>query len=277
MMSGKTSARLKTTIAAIAAIGAWASAPSSARAEGNRPDLAFGHIGGEIGTGVFCAGTTAFYFVPQQRGTWQPFEARTFDPITGGVSDLTAAAAGSVIQLGLGYLFETGYLATAGLAEPATNAYYGVLVEGESLLLATGISALIKRLTGRCRPRAYDEDTNTCSEFDAFPSGHTASAASFAGARLVRSALTPWNPAASVRLTGLFVAEANMVITGALRITSGSHSWEDVLVGALVGHATGVGLEFLHQPKEFGDRVNGKPATIAGPQSPVFFSFGGSF
>ena len=49
------------------------------------------------------------------------------------------------------------------------------------------------------------------------------------------------------------------------------------LVGALIGHATGIGLEFLHRPKEFGDRVNGKPATIAGPQSPVFFSFGGSF
>jgi membrane-associated phospholipid phosphatase len=276
-MNASSSARLRSVTSAIALAAACTALPSAAQAEGNRPDLAFGHIGGEIGTGVFCAGTTAFYFIPQQKGTWAPFEARTFDPITGGVSDLTAAAAGSVIQLGLGYLFETGYLATAGLADPASNSTYAVLVEGESLLLSTGIVALIKRLTGRCRPRAYDEDSKNCDEYDAFPSGHTASAASFAGARLVRSALTPWEPAASVRLTGLFVAEANMVITGALRISSGSHSWEDVLVGALIGHATGVGLELLHQPKEFGDRVNGKPATIAGPQSPVFFSFGGSF
>ena len=276
-MNASLNARLRSVTSAASLVAACTAAPTIARAEGNRPDLAFGHIGGEIGTGVFCAATTAFYFVPQQKGTWAPFEARTFEPITGGVSDLTAAAAGSVIQLGLGYLFETGYLATAGLADPATNSYYAVLVEGESLLLSTGIGAIIKRLSGRCRPRAYDEDSKNCDEYDAFPSGHTASAASFAGARLVRSALTPWEPAASVRLTGLFVAEANMVITGALRITSGSHSWEDVVVGALIGHATGVGLEFLHQPKEFGDRVNGKPATIAGPQSPVFFSFGGSF
>jgi membrane-associated phospholipid phosphatase len=261
----------------IAAIVACIAGPREARAEGNRPDLAFGHIGGEIGTGLFCAGTTAFYFIPQQKGTWQPFEARTFEPITGGVSDLTAAAAGSVIQMGLGYLFETGYLAASGVSEPATNAYYGSLVEAESLLLSTGIGAIIKRLTGRCRPRAYDEDTKTCDEYDAFPSGHTASAASFAGARLVRTALTPWTAAAPVRLTGLVAAEANMVITGVLRITSGSHSWEDVLVGALIGHATGVGLEFLHPRTTFGDSVNGAPVVITRPQSPVFFSFGGSF
>jgi membrane-associated phospholipid phosphatase len=265
-------------LAALTALAIHAVTPGSAHAEGNRPDLAFDHIGGEIGTGVFCAGTTAFYFLPQQKSSWAPYEARTFDPITGGVSDLTAAAAGSVIQLGLGYLFETGYLAAAGVGQPATNAYYGVLVEGESLLLSTGITALIKRLAGRCRPRAYDEDTKSCDEYDAFPSGHTASAASFAGARLVRTALTPWTVATPVRLTGVLAAEANMVITGALRISSGSHSWEDVVVGALIGHATGVGLELLHPRAEFVDTVNGAPIVIPGPTSnPVFFSFGGSF
>jgi membrane-associated phospholipid phosphatase len=269
--------RRRFTLAAIASIAACCAVPEVAYADGNRPGLAFGHIGGEIGTGVFSAGTTAFYFIPQQRGTWQPFEARSFDPITGGISDLTAAAAGSAIQLGLGYLFETGYLAAARLSQPATNAYYGALVEAESLLLSTGLTALIKRLAGRCRPRAYDEDSNTCDEFDAFPSGHTASAASFAGARLVRTALTPFSAESSVRFTGLFAAEVNMVITGALRITSGSHSWEDVLAGALIGHATGIGLEFLHQPQSFGDPVNGKPVSLPGPSSPVFFSFGGSF
>lgn len=279
--------RFRHAISAIVSSAAFACLPSSARAEGNRPDLAFGHIGGEIATGTFSAATTAFYFVPQQKGTWAPYEARLFEPITGGVSDLTAASAGSAIQIGLGFLFETGYLAAAGLDEPATNAFYGVMVEGESLLLATGLTALVKRLVGRCRPRAYDEETGTCDEYDAFPSGHTASAAAFGGARLVRTALTPWSTEASVRLTGLLAAETNMVITGMLRIYSGSHSWEDVLVGALIGHAAGIGLGFLHQPKSFGDRVNGKPATINEPTAftqqaatqPTgpFFSFGGSF
>ncbi len=244
--------------------------PPEAHAEGNRPGLAFDHLGGEIATGAFAAATPSFYFLPQQKGTWGPFEARPFEPISGSVSDLTAASAGSAIQLGLGFLFETGYLAVAGLESPASNSLYAVMVETESLLLATGVDALIKRLVGRCRPRAYDPRTSACREYDAFPSGHTASIAAFAGARVARTALTPWNEAAPIRVSGLVVAEACTVVTAILRVTSGSHSWEDVLVGALVGHAAGIGLELIHQPARFGDGKDGAPATIAEPTDVAF-------
>ncbi len=188
-------------------------------------------------------------------------------------SDLVGAAAGSALQLGAGYALETGYLARRGVARPGVEALHESLVEGEALALDIGVTGLMKRLSGRCRPWSYAN--GVCTSFDAFPSGHTSTVASIAGARLAHVAWTPLDdPAIGLRVASFGLAEIGTVAAAVLRVTSGAHSVEDVVVGALVGHATGVLVALAHPPTgaPLGPSPSGAPrATTMG------LSFAGQF
>lgn len=186
-----------------------------------------------------------------------------------------------MIQLGIGYALESAYLDVAGADLPGVLALRQSGVEAEALLLTSGITALIKRVSGRCRPREYRGPDEPCVECDSFPSGHTSAIAAFSGARFVRLAFTPLNEAFPIRLSSFVVSEAAMGVTGLLRILSGSHSWDDVTVGAIVGHATGVTIALMHwnesidpAPEVF---VPGPPTERSSLRAPVLFTWGGAF
>ena len=242
----------------------------------SRPGWAFGSPPAEgVVLGLALASNLTF-FVPQHRGTWNARHRHAWVPSLGLASDVIGAAAGSALQLGTGYLFESGYLASGGARHPGAEALHGSLVEAEALALTNGVTTLIKKLTGRCRPRAYW--SGTCDEFDAFPSGHTSPIAAFAGARLVRVFETPFHdPSAGLRLASLGVAEAALTATAVLRVASGAHSVEDVLVGALLGHAVGVLVAVAHPPE-----ASPKDAVSVGAvrqpfARPFVISWGGRF
>ena len=136
-----------------------------------RPDWAFSSPSAEGAVLGLSLASNATFFISQRRSTWDARDRHVWVPGLGLVSDVIGAAAGSAIQMGTGYVLESAYLDAGHVRHPGIEALHGSLVEGEALALTNGITTLIKRLTGRCRPRAYR--SGVCAEWDAFPSGHT--------------------------------------------------------------------------------------------------------
>lgn len=252
-------------------------APSSARADdGPRsPDWAFASPAAEGVLAGTVLASNATLFLSQRRSNWRPDHVRAPVRSLALASDIVGAGAGAALQIGAGYWLETAYLAKHRVEHPGIFAARSSLVETEALALDAGVTSLIKRLSGRCRPWGYRGAE--CVEHDAFPSGHTSAIAAIAGARLVRAMETPLDDSAlGARLVGLGLAEAATLTTAILRVTSGAHSGEDVAVGALVGHATGVLVALMHPvtaPREL------PPSTRAPAKSPTFIglTWGGRF
>lgn len=249
--------------------------------EASRPDFAFGHPEAEA-TLLGLTGAANFtYLIPPRVAFWSPFRARPFDSLVSKVSDMTGAIGGSFLQLGLGFVFETSYLYASGVSIPGAAALHEFAVESESLLLTSAVTGLIKNIAGRCRPRAYFGLDKPCRERDAFPSGHTSAIASFSGARFVNLVQTPLNEAFALRFSALLTSEVATAVTGVLRIWSGSHSWEDVLAGAAIGHATGITIALLHPRVTLrdGEPYDDDAAAAAAPLTArnAFFSWSGSF
>jgi membrane-associated phospholipid phosphatase len=223
------------------------SAPAAAQGLGPAaPDWAFGSPGGEAAVAAVCAASLAAYLIPQRRSGWGPDGSRPLDPTLDLISDFTGAGVGSLLVTGQAYLFEGGYLAQQGAADPFARALRTSLIDAEAVTLAAGITFAVKRLTGRCRPRAHHGGRcdGADSDVDAFPSGHTAPVAAIAGVHLSLAARTPGD--AGLRLGALGVAEAATLITMALRVGAGAHSWEDVGAGFILGHVAGVALGYAH-------------------------------
>lgn len=234
---------------------------------------------------ALSASSNIAYVLPQRIWTWAPYSRVEYDPYLSGWSDLTGALGGAVLQLGIGYALEAAYYYDVGTeTAPGLMALYNPMIESEALLMTSGITMLMKRAAGRCRPRSYPGTAKPCPEGDAFPSGHTSAIGAFAGARIVRLAFTPVNPAFAFRATSLVVSEGAMFLTGALRILCGAHSIEDVLMGGLIGHVTGVGVALIHWNEQLHDEQTAPAAQelstsepIARPMPPLYFTWGGLF
>ncbi len=269
---------------------AIATCSASASAEPSKPGPAFGAEIGEAGLALACAATLSARLLPQQTSSWGPSHAAEFAFDTGLVSDYTGAGIGSVLQIAAGYGFETAYLASHGEAQPAVSALRAPVIEVEALMLSGGLTYLVKRLAGRCRPRAF-VNGKCQDEYDAFPSGHTSSVGSFGGARLVTVLRSdPEDDNAGLRWTAFAIAETSIVVTGALRVGAHAHSWEDVVGGAILGHAAGALVALLHPEEALdipGDPPNfsagssamrrRRPGGGAGPGLPLAFAWGTEF
>lgn len=252
---------------------------------GSRPDFAFGSPEGEAAMLALSASSNITYVLPQRIWTWAPYSRVEYDPYLSGWSDFTGALGGAMVQLGIGYALEAAYYFEVGTeTSPGLMALYNPMIESEALLMTSGITMLMKRAAGRCRPRSYPGASKPCPEGDAFPSGHTSAVAAFAGARIVRLAFTPINPAFAFRATSLIVSEGAMFLTGALRILSGAHSIEDVIVAGLIGHVTGAGVALIHWNERL-DNEQTAPAAqelhlsepVARPLPPLYFTWGAPF
>jgi hypothetical protein len=123
---------------------------------------------------------------------------------------------------------------------------------GETVLLQSGMNALVKGLSRRTRPYVYDENTplsrKTTSDARAsFYSGHTGTTAamSFFTARVFSDYLEDRR----MRVF-LWTAAATLpVVVGTLRVESGHHFPSDVIVGYLVGASIGYLVPELHKVK----------------------------
>ncbi|WP_437735628.1 phosphatase PAP2 family protein [Sorangium sp. So ce1335] len=224
---------------------AW-SAPAAAQAGAAAPDWAFGTPAGEVAVVAACTASLATYLLPQRRSAWGAASSVERNETLGLASDITGATGGTLLLLGSGYALEGSYLAGADVPHPFSRALRTSLIELEAAALSTGLSNMIKRLSGRCRPRSWRTDRcgDTDLDFDAFPSGHTTPVAAIAGVRLNLALRTTGD--ATPRLGALALAEVATVVTMALRIGSGAHSWQDVGAGMILGHVTGFALAAIH-------------------------------
>jgi len=121
---------------------------------------------------------------------------------------------------------------------------------GETLLLQSGINALIKSATRRARPYVYDPGTPLNRKMASyarvsFYSGHTGTAAamSFLSARLLCAYVSD-HRARTVIWGG---AVAYPVVVGVLRVKSGHHFPSDVIVGYVTGATIGYLIPELHR------------------------------
>ena len=132
-----------------------------------------------------------------------------------------------------------------------------LVLYGESLLLAEAATRLLKRSADRPRPFNYlpeserptssAYDVNSDGAFLSMPSGHAAisfTAASYAATdNLLSHPDAGWQEHVAVASIGGLLAGA----TGTLRIKADQHFPTDILVGGLIGTASGVSIPLLHR------------------------------
>lgn len=257
-----------------------AAGPARAQQAGPRsPDWAFGSPIGEAALGVGSLLSLAAYALPQRKTSWAPSSTTAHNDLFDGISDFSGSYIGSLWQITGSFALEASYLQDQHAGDALTRALRAALSDTESVLWAHGITTAIKRLSGRCRPRAWRHGSCEGGEHDAFPSGHVAPVAAVAGSRLTLALRS--DGLATGRLLAFGFAETAAVVTAAMRMLAGAHSWEDVLAGWAIGHGTGVLVSAAHpmvDPDPAGE-TGAAADPLAAPQSaaaaPVQLTIGG--
>ena len=119
----------------------------------------------------------------------------------------------------------------------------------ETQLLTWGVTSLLKTTIDRPRPYMYHEDypqakVDSGDWDDSFPSNHTAM--SFAGASFASYVFWKYNPESKWRIPVTAISYSLAISVAALRVAGGSHFMTDVLAGAFIGTAIGIGVPALH-------------------------------
>ena len=252
-----------TMLAAVCTTFALPALSQTSRAP-NHPGYAFGEPGGEALLALGALISTQFNQLPQVDTGWRPDFSHRYYKTAARASDVTGAYGGVAISVLAGYGLEAAYFGESGVRGGGIYALRTSLVDLEASLMTNGIVNLLKRLTGRCRPRYYEAGVCTSEVREAFPSGHTAPMAAMAGARLVFS--TQSTGPIGFRWASFALAEIMAVSTAILRVRAGMHSWSDVIGGFLIGHAIGGLLGLLHpmQPVDPHDIASMENATAKG-------------
>ena len=119
----------------------------------------------------------------------------------------------------------------------------------ETQLLTWGTTELLKHTIDRARPYMYcdnppQEKVDSGDWNNSFPSGHTAM--SFAGASFASYVFWKYNPDSKWRIPVTAASYSLAATVAVLRVAGGSHFMTDVLAGALLGTAIGIGVPALH-------------------------------
>jgi membrane-associated phospholipid phosphatase len=161
------------------------------------------------------------------------------------------------------------YFAGAALAYPMMLAFVSqpsgtrwsgtlrrALVYSETILIAEGMASVLKNLADRPRPFTYlpvDQrpttpafDVTADEAFRSMPSGHATlafSAATFAMTdHLISRPNASWQERVAISSLGGVMAG----MTGLLRVEGGQHFPSDVIVGGLIGTASGITVPLVH-------------------------------
>jgi membrane-associated phospholipid phosphatase len=238
----------------------------------NSPGWAFGHQGGELALGLGSLASLAVVAIPTRFSGWEPSEQREHVPSIALASDFSGALVGSVWQLSGSWALEGSYYQAHDVRRPYALALRTTLVASEAVVLSFAITELLKRTTGRCRPRSFGD--GVCRDAPearkGFPSGHTSPVSAVAGSNLLMALRSDGDP--SLRYLAFGFAEAGAVATAILRVMAGAHSWEDVAAGWAIGHTTGALVALAH-PMEAREAYGVPPAPLRAPM----LSWSGSF
>ncbi len=117
----------------------------------------------------------------------------------------------------------------------------------ETLGLTYGVNELAKLMISRDRPFTY-YDNAPVSEIDNWnkscPSRHSALA--FSAASFTSFVFCKYNPDSKYKIPVIAGTTALAVATSVMRVASGNHFTTDVLLGAAIGTAIGIGIPLLH-------------------------------
>jgi len=137
------------------------------------------------------------------------------------------------------FLVGIGVSSWVNLANEGAGGRQGIVSSVESLLIAEGLSELIKRLVGRKRPVLYTPEgaavAGLAQNQQSWPSGHAAGAAALATSYwLTRNRIS----SGGGNDTHAIVLAASAVGVAALRVAAAKHFPSDVLGGLIIGIAT---------------------------------------
>lgn len=127
-------------------------------------------------------------------------------------------------------------------------------ISSQVFVVNTGLTFITKELVKRNRPFTYNPDAPLHKKMEkdatsSFFSGHTSTTAamSFAFAQMH----TDYYPNSRVKPVVWFSAATMPMIVGILRNRGGKHFWSDIIVGYLVGAATGIIIPRIHRVDGF--------------------------
>ena len=187
-----------------------------------------------VGAGALLLGTALFFeadsvtCVPCDRSAVPVFDRWAIAPVRP-----VPAAMSDVLLVGI------GVSSWANLANEGAAGRASIVGSVESVLLAEGISELLKRLVGRKRPVLYTPEgaavAGNPKNQQSWPSGHAVSAAALAASYwLTRNRIS----SGGKHDTHAWMLAASAVGVAALRVAAAKHFPSDVLPGLVLGVAT---------------------------------------
>lgn len=203
-------------------------------------------------------------------------ESRGGRQLAGDISDWVALA-----SLSQPLLIDSALVAGLGDDNPDVAWQLGV-ISLQSFALTTFLNTVSKRAFARQRPYgagcaddpSYSSDCESGDRFRSFYSGHAAITATSAGLVCAHHTHLPLYGGGIYDAAACIGALLGTITTGTLRVVADKHWATDVVVGHVVGLASGFVVPSLFYYRSFQARPEAAAATSA---APVLFSWGGQF
>ncbi len=133
------------------------------------------------------------------------------------------------------------------------------IMYGETILVSSALSYLVKKIVQRARPYLYYVETpiEQVNKYDArlsFFSGH--SSLSFSSSVFNSIIFEKYNPNSEYRNLVWILSLSSAAATATLRILAGKHFFSDVLVGAIVGSLVSYCITEIHKPNIIENKVS---------------------
>lgn len=215
-----------------------------------------GHAGIDLGYAALGMGVflSARYLLDTAHGNIAPLDGAGFRAH----HEAADVASDIAVFAGLPVIAAIAYAADGSSAvhygrNPWVGALRVPLVLAEAWIVTNAIAAVIKN-AGVCRPYAWQDGTQTCSNnsehgdadwtHSAFLSGHSANVAA-AGGALLGLWLFPTNSTTGIGAVALTTSALSLAVA-ILRVAAGAHSFADVGAGLALGFGVGLGTAALH-------------------------------
>lgn len=248
-------------------------------------------------TGAFAALSVLPLIIPLDQGRWtaeNAFDNGARDALRPGTRDgrrRAGDASDVLVAVGINHLLFDSMVVAWNVHGRTSVAWQMLLIDVETLAFARALTSIVKTAVGRQRPYVQDcetdpeiSDLEECEGSDryrSFFSGHTSTAFATAGLTCVHHANLPLYGGGLGDGLACVGSLATASAVGVLRVMADDHNATDVLAGAAVGLASGIGLPWLLHYRlpqfEAGDVARGAGVSVRLVPSPTGGALTGEF